>query len=109
MTLAHKLAHSNKFFGVAKYADLLSVAMKQAWLQVRKGVEEVSAEAVAAFIKTLPACSAWITSDTKVELTFRGKKTDKVFINLDARKVSRIGNTAILASQIANQFNFSLS
>jgi hypothetical protein len=108
LTLAHKLVRANKFYKMTKYSDLLSVAMKQAWAQAKSPIIEVTAETVKSFSDSIAACFAWISNEKKVEVTFRGKKSEKVYVNLDARKVSYSGNTYTIANQIANQFNFSL-
>ncbi|QMW05293.1 hypothetical protein [Spirosoma foliorum] len=109
MSIAHKLVKANRFYKVAKYSELLSVAMKQAWAQAKAPAVALTAELVKTFSDSIPACFGWIASEKKVEVTFRGKKSDKVFVNLDARKVSFMGNTSTIASQIASQFNLSIA
>lgn len=110
MTIAHKLVRANRFFGVAKYRELFAVALKQAWAQVRNVVVAISADDVKSFADNAGcAAFAYIANPKFIEVTIRGKKTDKVYVNLDARKVSFKGLGASLANKIATQFNLSIA
>lgn len=70
----------------------------------------VDAETIVVFVKTIPACSPFVTGKT-IQVTYRGKGSEGLNINPINGTVRFSGKPAIygpIASQIARQFNFSV-
>ncbi len=105
---AHKIAKADKFYKLAKYSTLFASALKAAWSQAKNGVKEVSVDVVASFSSAIPMCFGYICNNRVVEVTYRGKRSDKVFVDVQSRTVQVVGKTYQIASQIATQFNFSI-
>ena len=69
---------------------------------------QVEKSEVIEFANTLPACFAYEENENEVYVTYRGKKSEKIFIDVSIKKVSYSGSTLSVAKQIAEKFNFKI-
>lgn len=87
----------------------ISEALSLAWNEA-KSYFSVSTEKIAAFANSLDCCSAWVNGTKSVEVTYRAKRGDRVYVDM-MNKTVEFSTRAVaqVAGQIAKEFNFTLN